>query len=106
MDHIFSEYVGAHTTNSDLAEQYLSALQRITRRLGGARSTELQKMVSDAFATGSIETHRGWIKGLLDAYYDPMYDYQLAKKTERIEFCGDAAAVIEYVHDWTARQPR
>jgi len=97
VEHIFDEYVGAETTSDTLSLHYLDALKRITRRLGGARSSELQVLVAEAFNTGSIDTHHAWIKGLLDAYYDPMYDYQLEKKNERIRFRGNAEEVIEYV---------
>jgi len=97
IDHIFDEYVGAETTNGLLATQYLDALKRITRRLGGARADELKVLVAQAFDSGSIDSHRGWIKGLLDSYYDPMYDYQLENKAQRIAFRGDAAEVIDYV---------
>jgi len=97
VEHIFDEYVGLDTTNEQLAAQYLDALKRITRRLGGVRSSELQALVAEAFDTGSADTHHAWIKGLLDSYYDPMYDYQLDKKTERIAFRGSATEVIEYV---------
>ena len=98
VEHIFTEYVGTNTTNSALAGQYLDALKRIRRRLGGARSDELQKMVADAFTTGSQDTHRGWIKALLDYYYDPMYDYQLTNKADRIKVRGCAEEIIAYVH--------
>ncbi len=97
IEHIFSEYVGTDTTNHVLAEQYLDALQRINRRLGGARAKELQALVIQAFETGAIDTHHAWIKGLLDSYYDPMYDYQLAKKQDRIKFRGNAAEVINFL---------
>lgn len=99
IEHIFSEYVGIHTTSTALAGQYLDALKRIKRRLGGARSDELQKMVADAFTTGSEDTHRDWIKGLLDSYYDPMYDYQLTRKTARIRMRGGAEEIIEYIRE-------
>ena len=102
IEHIFSEYVGAETKSESLAAQYLNALQRITRRLGGARASELQALVQDAFDSGSVDTHHAWIKGLLDSYYDPMYDYQLEKKTARIKFRGNAAEVIEYVQSLAA----
>ena len=102
VSHIFEEYVGADTQSGALAATYLDALQRITRRLGGARSSELQALVGDAFDTGSIDAHRNWIKGLLDAYYDPMYDYQLEKKTARIVFRGTAEEIIEYVKEYSS----
>jgi len=97
VENIFAEYVGTNTTSPALAGQYLDALQRIRRRLGGARSDELKKMVADAFTTGSEDTHRGWIKALLDYYYDPMYDYQLTNKADRIKVRGSAEEIIAYV---------
>ena len=103
VNHIFEEYVGADTQSSTLAITYLDALKRITRRLGGARSSELQALVTEAFDTGSIDAHCNWIKGLLDAYYDPMYDYQLEKKTARIVFRGTAEEIIEYVQTYSSR---
>ena len=44
----------------------------------------------------------GWIEGLLVEYYDPMYAFQRDSKDKRIEFCGDQAAVVEYLRQ---RQP-
>ena len=37
----------------------------------------------------NIDQHDEWIKSLLNLYYDPMYDYQLLKKKERITFSGN-----------------
>jgi len=100
IDHIFAEYVGNNTTSQALRDQYCDALRRITRRLGGARADELDVQVRSAFESGSQDTHRGWIKGLLDSYYDPMYDYQLAKKAQRIVFRGNHQEVIEFARDY------
>lgn len=53
--------------------------------------------------SGVVELHRGWIEGLLNEYYDPMYAYQRDSKGERIEFAGEQAAVLEYLRQ---RVPR
>ena len=37
------------------------------------------------------------IKALLTDYYDPMYDYQISKKKNRIVFQGDSQAVIDFI---------
>lgn len=77
-----------------LQGQYRAAITRIERRLGGARCREVAAELDRGFITGS---HEGWIARLLEWYYDPMYDYQLAKKQARIRFTGDARAVRSYL---------
>jgi tRNA 2-selenouridine synthase len=37
------------------------------------------------------------IKALLTDYYDPMYDYQISNKKDRIVFQGDSKAVIDFL---------
>ena len=64
----------------------------IETRIGIARCDAL---IEAAFQHGA--DHRGWIEGLLKDYYDPMYDYQLSNKRERIAFEGDRHQVIEYL---------
>jgi tRNA 2-selenouridine synthase len=36
-------------------------------------------------------------------YYDPMYDYQIGQKAERIIFRGDPKSVTEYVSQQSTR---
>ncbi len=83
----------------------LNSLDRIRKRLGGARHQELRKLLETALRHHAIADdpgpHRGWIAALLSEYYDPMYDYQLEKKRHRICFRGDAAAVLQFL---SARQ--
>ncbi|MGL5467036.1 MAG: tRNA 2-selenouridine(34) synthase MnmH, partial [Shewanella sp.] len=40
--------------------------------------------------------HLAWISLLLQKYYDPMYEYQLAKKAQRVLFRGNHQAM----HEW------
>ena len=47
--------------------------------------------------TGSVERHRAWIGMLLTEYYDPMYQYQRSRKTDRIVFTGDRDAVLGWL---------
>ena len=41
--------------------------------------------------------HNDWIEHLLSNYYDPMYEYQLKRKSERIVFSGDSVAVKDFL---------
>ena len=74
--------------------QYLFAsIERIERRLGSERKNTLLSQMKEALNLqkqhGSFEAHRSWITCLLSEYYDPMYDYQLSKKVERVVLRGD-----------------
>ncbi len=79
----------------------LTNLSKIQKRLGGERYHLLKSQVEQALVvhekTGDAEAHAGWVHALLIEYYDPMYDYQLSKKMDRVVFRGKRAEVIEYL---------
>jgi tRNA 2-selenouridine synthase len=87
-----------------LAEQLLASLDRISRRLGGDAHADIRLRLQRACATHARDldarAHDDWIGALLARYYDPMYDYQLAQKRERVRASGDAATL----RDWLARR--
>lgn len=97
VENIYREYV----VDADDPEPHLTAsLGRIERRLGGVRHRELAALMDAAFradASSRDDAHRLWIRRLLAYYYDPMYDYQLAGKTDRVVMRGDQAEVAAYL---------
>ncbi|MCY3840936.1 MAG: tRNA 2-selenouridine(34) synthase MnmH [Gammaproteobacteria bacterium] len=97
VDNIYREYV----VEADNPEPHLTAaLSRIERRLGGVRYRELSALMDAAFradASGRGDAHRLWIQRLLEYYYDPMYDYQLAGKKDRVAMRGTPAKVAAYL---------
>ena len=103
VEHIHKEYVAealdehrdAGLMPTDLLGRYEEALVRIKRRLGGARLADLPLRLQQAFA-GKTD-HRDWISYLLREYYDPMYDFQLQRKTARIQFRGCHADVAAFL---------
>jgi tRNA 2-selenouridine synthase len=86
----------------------LDALSRVRNRLGGDRHDEIVRLVTEAFAesnaTGDVSLHRLWVAALLKQYYDPMYEYQLAKREGQVLFRGDRDAVIEWAKTATTDQ--
>ncbi len=82
------------------AEYLLASLQRIQKRLGGERYQKIHQQLQEALnehkASGEVESHRIWIESLLTQYYDPMYDYQLDKKLDRVVFRGDSSQIKQY----------
>lgn len=96
IDNIYCEYVRrADAPTAHLRE----ALARIRKRLGGVRYQRIAALLDVALAAGpqAQHLHKAWIGQLLHDYYDPMYDYQLARKQARIAMRGSAAEVAAYV---------
>ncbi|MCP5208125.1 MAG: tRNA 2-selenouridine(34) synthase MnmH [Hahellaceae bacterium] len=77
----------------------LDSLGRIERRLGGERKAQVEALMREAIRhqqqTNDYTGHREWINAILTNYYDPMYDYQLEKKSHRILSRGDRASLIK-----------
>lgn len=110
VQHILKEYV------TELHEEYaqayseaeaylrykqnlLDSLFRIRKKLGFKRYDELKIIMEQAFdeqLVGDTSLHEQWIAALLKEYYDPMYDYQLEKKDNRVCFKGDRDAVLAW----------
>lgn len=95
---IVREYVSeplARGIPSDvLHARYTDALGRIERRLGGARRAAVQNALDTGFADGD---HATWVQMLLEAYYDPLYDYQLSRKQERVQLRGGWDEVRDFL---------
>lgn len=112
VDRIHQEYILERwqayrrmTDNDDEAHEYLTnylrgALDSIQKRLGGAKHKKLKEILEDASSAqrkGEFDIHKQWIERLLTDYYDPMYNYQLDKKRERIIFAGTRDEILERV---------
>jgi tRNA 2-selenouridine synthase len=83
------------------AEDILSSLERIKKRLGGLRYQGILKLFNSAYklqqVSQNINDHKLWIKSLLVDYYDPMYSYQLEKNSNLIIFKGNKDEVKHYL---------
>ncbi len=95
---IVREYVdeplAAGIDPTTLQARYTDALRRIERRLGGLRRAQIQAALNAGFAAGR---HEHWVGLLLEWYYDPMYDHQLADKRARVQMQGTADAVSAFL---------
>ncbi len=84
------------------AQHLRDSLQRIARRLGGLRYQQLRGQLDEAITAheraAELAGYRPLIHRLLVEYYDPMYDYQLAQKAQRVIFRGDALAITHWLH--------
>ena len=99
----YKEYTSYSEENNDniFSRYLLSSLDKIRKRLGNQNYEAIkQKMhqasnyeISDTFK----EIHREWIQILIQKYYDPMYEYQLRKKEDRIIFEGTRNEFSEWI---------
>ncbi|MEE9352626.1 MAG: tRNA 2-selenouridine(34) synthase MnmH [Thiotrichaceae bacterium] len=96
----FQNHYGEEAGFQYFREALLNSLDRIQKRLGGERHKTLRKIAVDSLdqheKTGSPESHISWVTSLLVDYYDPMYNYQLDQKKDRIVFTGNQDEVLEY----------
>jgi len=96
------EFYGTEKGFNSWTEQLLENIDKIQRRLGGVRHKKLKNMLQNAIKkhiAGERESHKEWIKVLLVEYYDPMYDYQLNNKKERIIFKGNKNEVFDFLNE-------
>ena len=84
-----------------LEEHLLDSLSKLRKRLGGERYQRMQQTMQDAIKRLDDErSYQGFASifgELLLDYYDPMYDYQMSSKLERIVYNGSREAVLEHL---------
>ena len=96
----FVEVMGEERGREEHPRFLREGLDRIRKKLGGPRHAELARTMEAAFAEqangGDCSLHRMWLASLLNDYYDPMYDYQMAQRDDEVLFRGEREAVVEW----------
>ena len=119
VEHTFSNYIlhkltewrqqgGDEDGFLQFAQDLRRSLDNIRKRLGAERHRHLRQLLDQALAQherGDSSLHRAWIRPLLRDYYDPMYNYQLQQKADRIIFRGRASEVRDYLLQKTVPKP-
>ncbi len=108
---LLAEYSQADSEDgfARFAEFLTDALYRVCKRLGGVKFAEINRLLQAALLahadSGNVGLHRAWIKALLTDYYDPMYDYQLAQKSQPILFRGTRSEVLAWQQEYGPAGP-
>lgn len=89
-----------------LCEAYLlNGLDKIRKRLGNERwqilRNEMQKAIKQHQTSANYDAHLNWLTPLLEWYYDPMYEYQLSLKADRIVYRGNWQECHDYLQHHT-----
>lgn len=99
------EFADAHPTNGwELFVDYLTqSLTRVQKRLGLENYKRISALMDEALrqqsAHGDTTAHEAWVTAMLKDYYDPMYDYQLAKQPNMTVFQGNYDEVLEWARE-------
>ena len=113
LEHIYQEYIIKMTAQYEATygieqgfigfSQYLeNGLFKVRKRLGSERYAQLKQIQTVALShqqNGLLHHHINWLKPLLSEYYDPMYQYQLGQKLERIIFRGNNEQCLAFIKD-------
>ncbi|MCW2254674.1 tRNA 2-selenouridine synthase [Providencia alcalifaciens] len=103
MTHDFLTVYGEQQGWQRYSEYLHHGLSAIRRRLGSQRATELAELLNIALAiqksSGSTDAHFTWLCPLLNEYYDPMYNYQLAQKQDRVIYRGSYEEVMQWLNN-------
>jgi len=98
------EYDKAHSrgeTPYNWIETMRHNFRRIRKRLGNERYTRFLGILESAWKyqqySGDPSRHKEWIEALLVEYYDPMYDWQIEHKADRIVFRGNREEILEWL---------
>lgn len=78
-----------------------NSMKKVEKRLGGVRHKAISESLERAIRQheqGNPGLHREWIAHLLEQYYDPMYQYQLSRKTGKLAIRGSFDDVRDYLN--------
>lgn len=91
-------------------DSLLGSLARIRKRLGMVRYAEVKALMISALdehqAQSREKAHDKWIAQLLRQYYDPMYDYQIKLRKNRIIATGNAETIRKSLGKFQSPQPK
>ncbi len=110
VNNIFQDYVEGirKSANDTLGKQdgelhfatyVFDAQERIKKRLGPERFQSLQGKLTKAIKHNDENDWHSWIEELMVGYYDPMYQYQLSQKRERVIFEGNRPEIRNFLKD-------
>ena len=95
----YREHLGEEAGFEAYAEHHRGGLDRVRKRLGGDNYRLAAELLEKALYAhrehADTDAYAPFIRLMLERYYDPMYDYQLAGKRGRVRFSGTAEAILE-----------
>ena len=102
---MYADFINQDAENgfNNFANYWLNSLEKIQKRLGLERYKVMKLRVEQALktqqTTNSFDGFLPIVESLLVDYYDPMYNYQIQKKLDRVVFKGSRSEVSDYINN-------
>lgn len=100
-EYIYRSYVQLSLTKAEMAQvrdHFQKSLLKISKRLGGLLTSQLLKIMNEAFFHNDQMLHQQWIESLLVNYYDKGYMHAFKRKGRSIMFKGSRDEVRAYLN--------
>jgi tRNA 2-selenouridine synthase len=99
IENTFREYIlNSNTPKDVLFQNFTNSIQRISKKLGGARAQEILQNITESEAeynrTGALEFNKIWIRKILEWYYDPMYFGSINQRAPKILHRGTRKEIL------------
>ncbi len=99
--HRYITIYGSEAGFDAYANHHRSSLARIRKRFGDLNYQQALELLDIALSKhgshNDTSAYADFIELLLRGYYDPMYDYQLSQKQQRVRYKGTADELVAYV---------
>ena len=106
----YQQALGKEQGFEAFADHHRSSLHRIRKRFGGENYQRALDLLNAALHAHreycDTQAYRQFIAMLLSNYYDPMYDFQLSQKAERVVFKGNREQILAQVASVAVNNPR
>ena len=86
----------------EFSNHLISSLKRLEKRLGGDKTQKILKLLEAALKVqkrDNFQSHRKWLEEITTSYYDPLYEFKLEKRKDRICFRGNHKEVLDWLKD-------
>ena len=95
-------YTNISQADLEFSNHLISSLKRLEKRLGGERTQKILKLLEIALKVqkkDNFQSHRKWLEEITTSYYDPLYEFKLEKRKDRICFRGNHKEVLDWLKD-------
>ena len=102
----YQDTLDYHGDNAEkaFADYLRDSLLRVRKRLGGQKTKEILELMESAIQqqhSDDFTSHRYWLQAITADYYDPMYLYQLEKRSDRVIFKGNHQEITQWLSELT-----
>ncbi len=101
--HIYQEYVADRLLGGadpfQLRDELIANTLKLKNRLGGLLTSQVKSELEKAFLSQDPEAHEGWIRLLLEHYYDLSYQHAEGRRQRSVVFEGNYKECLAWIQN-------